>query len=378
MARRPLLSLLVACAAGAAVLASPASAARATPAVQLYTSVWGDNYVSVADGRSMREVKQFAAEADGPACLEATADGRKVYLENGGPDARTIGVIDTRTMSQTRQVEMSGVQGDRATRIQRDGRYYYYSSIPDGDVTQLDTRTDTVRRTYPGLGNDFTVSPDGRTLFSYSSTAITAVDVVSGKTIGSLPTPTSSNVPLVQGGFGWTMTTRDGGELVHVANPTVFVDIRHPRAMKLVATVPVGVDPVLADLSPDGRWIWVPNAGDGTISVLDVRRHEVVRTITTGRYMTYSTFDPTSTRVYVSQARAGGPPPTPATVAALYFAQMGGSGVITSREGQYSSRPGLDTPGEVIAYDARTFRPAKVPTILTATVPAFLLAVSPR
>lgn len=365
-------------AAGAASFAAPATAAQNTTNIELYSSVWGDNYVSVADGSSMREVRQFAAQADGPACLEVTPDGRKVYLENGGPDARTIGVIDTRTMTQTRQVEMSGVQGDRATRIQNNGRFYYYSSIPDGDVTQLDTRTDQVSRVYPRLGNDFTVSPDGSTLFSYSASAVTAVDVLSGKTIGSLPTPTTTNVPLVQGGFGWTMTSRDGSELIHVANPTVFVDIRNPQAMKLITTVPVGVDPVLADLSPDGHYIWVPNAGDGTISVLDVRAHKVVHTINTGRYMTYATFDPTSQRVYVAQARAGGPPPTPATVAALYFAQMGASGLITSREGQYYSRPGLDTPGEVIAYDARTFLPAKVPTILTATVPAFLLAINPH
>jgi YVTN family beta-propeller protein len=358
-------------------LAVPATAG--TPSrVLLYTSVWGDNYVSVSDGTAMRELRQIAAMADGPAVLEATPDQRKIYLENGGPDARTIGILDTKAMVQTRQIEMSGVQGDRATRIQHDGRFYYYSAIPDGNVTQVDTRTDTVSRIYPGLGNDFTVSPDGRTLFAYGSSSVTAVDVASGKSVGSVALPSSTNVPLVQGGFGWTMTTRDGRELIHVANPTVFVDIRNPRAMRVVATVPVGINPVLADLSPDGRRIWVPNAGDGTISVLDVPTHKVVHTITTGRYMTYSTFDPTSKRVYVAQARAGGPPPTPATVLALYFGQMGGSGLITSRAGQYYSRPGLDTPGEVMAYDATTFAPAPVPTVLTATVPSYLLAVAPR
>jgi YVTN family beta-propeller protein len=371
------LAVLVAVAVAVA-LAVPAGAGDHSPRVLLYTSVWGDNYVSVSDGTGMRELAQLPALADGPAVLEATPDQRKIYLENGGPDARTIGIIDTRAMRQTRQVEMSGVQGDRATRIQRDGRFYYYSSIPDGDVTQVDTRTDTVSRIYAGLGNDFTVSTDGRTLFAYGSSAVTAVDVASGKTIGTVSLPSSTNVPLVQGGFGWTMVSRDGSQLIHVANPTVFVDIRRPTAMKLITTVAVGTNPVLADLSPDGRWIWVPNAGDGTISVLDVLQHKVVKTITTGRYMTYSTFDPTSSRVYVAQARAGGPPPTPATVLALYFAQMGGSGLITSRSGQYYSRPGLDTPGEVVAYDARTFKLANLPAIKTATVPSFLLAVAPH
>jgi YVTN family beta-propeller protein len=359
-------------------LVGPAYAAStAPPRTLLYTSVWGDNYVSVSDGMKMRELRQFAAEADGPATLMATPDQRKIYLENGGPDARTVGVIDTKAMMQTRQIQMSGVQGDRATRIESDGRYYYYSSIPDGNVTQVDTSTDTVSRIYKRLGNDFTVSRDGLTLFAYGGSSVTAVDAKTGKTIGTLTLPSSSKVPLVQGGFGWTMTTYDGTQLIHVANPTVFVDIRNPRAMKLIARVPVGSDPVLADLSPDDTTIWVPNAGDGTISVLDVRRHKVVHTIKTGRYMTYATFDPTSQRVYLAEARSKFPPPTPATLLALYFAQMGGSGLITSRQGQYYSRPVLDTPGEVVAYDAHTFKRLPLPPVLTATVPVFMLAVNP-
>jgi hypothetical protein len=55
---------------------------------------------------------------------------------------------------------------------------------------------------------------------------------------------------------------------------------------------------------------------------------------------------------------------------------MGGSGLITSREGQYYSRPVLDTPGQVVAYDAHTFKRLPRSPVLTATVPAFLLAVS--
>jgi hypothetical protein len=32
----------------------------------------GDNYVSVSDGTTMREIKQFGAQADGPAVLEGS------------------------------------------------------------------------------------------------------------------------------------------------------------------------------------------------------------------------------------------------------------------------------------------------------------------
>jgi hypothetical protein len=67
------------------------SPAAASPRTLLSTSVWGDNYVSVSDGTTMREIKQSGAQADGPAVLEATPDESKIYLENGGPDARIVG-----------------------------------------------------------------------------------------------------------------------------------------------------------------------------------------------------------------------------------------------------------------------------------------------
>ncbi|MGA3053749.1 MAG: hypothetical protein ABSD63_06045 [Candidatus Korobacteraceae bacterium] len=32
------------------------------------------------------------------------------------------------------------------------------------------------------------------------------------------------------------------------------------------------------DVSPDGKQIWVANAGDGTVSILDVSRKEITQT----------------------------------------------------------------------------------------------------
>jgi YVTN family beta-propeller protein len=255
-----------------------------------------------------------------------------------------------------------------------DGRYYYCSSIPDGKIVQIDTRTDRVTRVYANGGADHSVSRDGRTLFVWGST-LTAIDTKSGATVGTLAVPTSG-VPVVTAGIGWSVTTPDGASLVHVGNPTLFVDIRDRAHMKVVASVPTGASPILANPSPDGRWLWVPNADEGTISVIDTRQRRVVRTIVTGRYMTVTTFDPSGRRVYVAQTTKAAPAPTRGTTLALYFAQMGAAGAVTPRTGYYQSRPGLDTPGEIVAYDARTFRQLPLPPIPQVTVPQFLSAVN--
>jgi hypothetical protein len=191
------------------VLAQPALGRPGEPRHLLLTTVTSANYLSVADPTTMRELVQLGGHATAPSVPEVLPGGRKVYVENAGVTKGSISVVDTSSLRITRQVEPSGGIGDRSARIQRDGRYYYYSSIIDGDVTQLDTRTDTVSRVFQGLGNVFTVSPDGRTLFVSAETGLSAVDARSGAVVGQVETP-NGGVPLATGGVGWLMVSPDG------------------------------------------------------------------------------------------------------------------------------------------------------------------------
>jgi DNA-binding beta-propeller fold protein YncE len=340
----------------------------------LYASIWGANHISISDAEKFREIKQIPAQADGPAVLMETPDHSKVYVEMGGPTGRTVGVLDTSRNQIMRHIDMPVmIQGDRATRIQRDGRYYYYSSIPDGKVVQVDTETDQVSRTYDNAGNDFTVSRDGRTIFAWGNT-VTAIDAESGEVVGTVDVP-DAGIPVATAGFGWTFMSEDGNELIHAANPTHFIDVRDRTKMKVITSVPTGTFPLLADMSPDGHWLWLPNGDDGTISVIDLIAHKLVTTITTGRYMTFTGFDPSGKYVYVAQAREGSPAPMRGTTAINYFAQMGGGGAVTDRNGAYYSRPGLDTPGEIAMYDAATFKQLPRKPIPTVTMPVYLRTV---
>jgi YVTN family beta-propeller protein len=363
----------------------------ATPAVQaistvtpahstrLFASIWGANYISVVDTASMREIKKIPADNDGPATSYVTIDNRRLYLENGGYRARTVSIIDPKNLTIEQQVPVSGANGDRATRIQQDGRYFYESTIPQKDITQIDTRTEKVSRVYKGLGNDFTVSRDGNTIFVLTTIgdepSLVSYDVATGKRVGSTSWAQSKDSFLIRG-FGYTIMSEDGNYVYSSGNPVRVIDVRSPAEPKLTASIPVGRAPLLPALSPDGAQLWVPNAGDGTISVIDTHEFRVVQTITTGRYMAHVAFEPDGSRVYVAQARADGPKPEPGLLLWLYLVKMGLGGLFGDEHGIYHPRPLFDTPGEIVAYDARTYSRLPVASIETVTVPAWLTVVS--
>jgi DNA-binding beta-propeller fold protein YncE len=118
----------------------------------------------------------------------------------------------------------------------------------------------------------------------------------------------------------------------------------------------------------------VPNSADGTISVIDLHSHRPVRTIDTGRYMTALTFDPSGKHVFVAEDRPGGVGPNAADLVLLYCGQVALGQFTAPQDGQYTSRPVLDTPGRVVQYDARTYRPSSADPLLTVTVPVQLVA----
>jgi YVTN family beta-propeller protein len=73
-----------------------------------------------------------------------------------------------------------------------------------------------------------------------------------------------------------------------------------PPADWHVTNVPVGRGSEGFDLSPDGRELWVANAQDATISVIDVAAHAVVETLPSTRSANRLKFTPDGAYVFVS------------------------------------------------------------------------------
>jgi YVTN family beta-propeller protein len=73
----------------------------------------------------------------------------------------------------------------------------------------------------------------------------------------------------------------------------------------VLASVPVGEDPVEVAVDPAGEAVYVANSRDGTVSVIDTATREVVETITVGRQPRGLAVDPAAGLVYVASVIEG-------------------------------------------------------------------------
>lgn len=73
----------------------------------------------------------------------------------------------------------------------------------------------------------------------------------------------------------------------------------------VVAKVPVGLHPAHVVQTPDGRFAYVTNGGDNTVSVIDASAQRVVATIPVGKFPHGIRFSPDGKQAYVANLKGG-------------------------------------------------------------------------
>ncbi len=73
----------------------------------------------------------------------------------------------------------------------------------------------------------------------------------------------------------------------------------------VVAKVPVGMHPAHVVVSPDGRFAYVTNGGDNTVTVIDTAARSHVATIPVGQFPHGLRFSPDGKEVYVANLKGG-------------------------------------------------------------------------
>ncbi len=73
----------------------------------------------------------------------------------------------------------------------------------------------------------------------------------------------------------------------------------------VVVRVPVGMHPAHVVLSPDGRFAYVTNGGDNTVSVVDASTRRLVATIAVGKYPHGIRISPDGKQAYVANLKGG-------------------------------------------------------------------------
>jgi YVTN family beta-propeller protein len=146
--------------------------------------------------------------------------------------------------------------------------------------------------------NFVVASPSGRQLYIANRDAgvVTVVDTAVDKVTATIPIPA---------GPPQFLAFSPDGKKVYVS---VWNDARTIAALSvldtttngIVATIPVRTRPFLAAVSPNNRWIYVPNHDTGTVSVIDSQTDKAVGEFTVPPNPHSVAFTPDGSRLYVA------------------------------------------------------------------------------
>jgi YVTN family beta-propeller protein len=217
------------------------SAAAQTPSPALLVLEKGDNTLAIVDPATLKIVGRVAAGPD-PHEIESSPDGKIAYISNyGGSDSalHTISVVDLIAQKSLPSIDLGALHSPHGLAFA--GGKLYFTAETNKVAGSYDPRTQTVDWVI-GTGQDRThmvaVSPALDRIFTSN---------VSSGTI-SIIEQASSPAP--------------GG----------------PRTTWRVTNVVAGRGSEGFDVSPDGKQLWVANAQDGTVTVIEVSSKQAVAT----------------------------------------------------------------------------------------------------
>ncbi len=231
-----------------------------TPPTALLILEKGDNTLAIVDPASLKIVGRVPAGPD-PHEVESSSDGKLAYISNyGGSDSalHTISVVDLTAQKALPPIDLGALLSPHGLAFA--GGKLYFTAETNKVVGRYDPATQAIDWLM-GTGQDRThmvaVSPTLDRVFAsnVSSGTISFIEQVSAPMPGFGPPP---------GG--------PAGAAPPGPPPSA------PRKIWSVTNVPSGRGSEGFDLSPDGKEIWVANAQDGTVTLIDVATKKATQT----------------------------------------------------------------------------------------------------
>ncbi|MDA8158297.1 MAG: beta-propeller fold lactonase family protein [Deltaproteobacteria bacterium] len=215
-----------------------------SPVRYIYVSSGKENKIYVYDEKNFALVKKFKTLSD-PSSLGLTQDGMMLFVVNYQNMALSI---------------YNAVHFNRIKTISLPAGPINVAVSPDGSVA-LVTVTSASSAAFIRIK---------RTTASYASIApASPVTVGTAATAVTSPVQASSAEPTAPYGYSPAYVPPSN----YVAQP-----------FGKVATVYTGKGPTAAAVTPDGRYLYVINTQDATLSVIDIAKAEVVKTVKVGSY----------------------------------------------------------------------------------------------
>jgi YVTN family beta-propeller protein len=261
MTLRLSLVLLLSC-IGAALLN-----AAETPQTALLVLAKTDQELFIVDPATLTVVGQVPSGPD-PHEMIASADGNFAYISNyGGGSFNTITVVDLVNQVALPAIDLGALRGPHGLTFV--GGKLWFTAEGAKVIGSYDPGTKKIDWVL-GTGQDRThmiyVFPDLNRIVTsnVSSATMTVIEKTNGPARGFGPGPGG---PPPAAGSGMP-----GG-------PAGGSPMGTPQINWTETVIPVGRGAEGFDVSPDGKEIWVANAQDGTISVIDVASKKVLQTL---------------------------------------------------------------------------------------------------
>jgi YVTN family beta-propeller protein len=226
--------------------------AAETPSVSVLALSKGEQTLSIIDPTTLTVVARVPAGPD-PHEVIASEDGKFAYISNyGGGAYNTITVVDLVAQKTLPIIDLGALRGPHGLTFVG-GKLWFTAEAAKaiGSYDPVTNRIDWIL----GTGQDRThmiyvfPSLDPIITSNVNSATITVIEKTNVAT-GPAGAPPSGAPPRPTPRTNWTETV-----------------------------IPVGKGSEGFDVSPDGKEIWVANAQDGTVSVIDVAAKKVVQTL---------------------------------------------------------------------------------------------------
>lgn len=265
----------------------PHGVAISPDASRLYISNEADATLDVIDTKTLALTKKIPLTAH-PNNIAIHKDGRRIYVaivgEHGGVD-----IVDTVAQEKTKFIPLIG--GEHNTFISPDSKYVVAASTRGRNLTVISTETDEpVWTLYFENGVrpvTFETNPDGSTkrLFAQITNlhGFAIVDFEKRREAGRIEFPDKPTIA--------NYTTPAHGIVVSPDRKTLWVlsDVNSRLYayslpdLKLTGDIPTGRHPHWLTFTPDGKTIYVANAGANTVSAIDVASRKEVARIQVGQ-----------------------------------------------------------------------------------------------
>ncbi len=261
-------------------------AAVAPDGSRYYISNEAESTLDVVDGKTFKVIKSIPL-SDHPNNLGISKDGKRVYIAIAR-GAGAVDVIDTASMERVKSIAVKGPQHN--TYVTPDGKFVVSGSVRSKVLTVIDQKTEEIVWTLEldkGVRPmTFVTNPDGSTKWILVQVSdfhgFEVIDFATHKEVNriKLPDTPAGKVAIHEGGnisHGMAVTS-DGKTLVVNSTLNSSLYMFSLPDLKLIGAADVGVAPDWVTLTPDGKRAYVANAGQNSVSVIDIAtRKEITR-----------------------------------------------------------------------------------------------------